>query len=152
MSTAWGSFESSARPLAAAGHRLMHATGIAFLATVRRDGSPRLHPVVPIFAGDGLYVFVSHASPKRHDLTRDGRFALHASLGPDDEEFVITGFVARVDDADQRARVQSAAAHAIHDGDILFEFRIERCLHTVWERVGQPDTNPLRTRWAVSDH
>jgi hypothetical protein len=33
-------------------------TGIAYLATVRKDGAPRLHPVVPIFAHGRLLVAV----------------------------------------------------------------------------------------------
>ena len=49
---------------------------MAFLATVRRDGAPRLHPVCPVLSSDRLFVLITPTSPKRHDLLRDGRYAL----------------------------------------------------------------------------
>jgi hypothetical protein len=143
----WGAFAASAPSLATAGRRLLDATGIAFLATVRRDGAPRLHPIVPIFSGDGLYVAVNSLSPKRHDLRRDNRYALHASLGPDDEEFALNGMTSEVSDPATREMIIAAASFTVHDADALFELRVARCLHTVWERVGQPDTQPVRQRW-----
>jgi len=32
-----------------------------------------VHPVCPVLANDGLYVFVGNESPKVHDLRRDPR-------------------------------------------------------------------------------
>lgn len=32
--------------------------GLAFLATIRKDGAPRLHPVCPVLSNEGLYVLV----------------------------------------------------------------------------------------------
>ncbi|MGH9175000.1 MAG: pyridoxamine 5'-phosphate oxidase family protein [Vicinamibacterales bacterium] len=145
----WSAFEADAPDLAGAGRRLIDATGIVFLATVRRDGAPRLHPIVPIFAGEGIYVAIPASSPKRRDLLRVGRYALHASLGPDDEEFALTGVAVPVTDAAIREAIVAAAQHTIHATDSLFEFQISRCLHTIWERVGQPDTRPIRRRWDV---
>lgn len=149
MPERWEGFVEAAPMLADAGQRLFGASGIGFLATVRRSGAPRLHPVVPIFAGAGLYVFISRGSPKWRDLARDGRYALHAALGPEDEEFVITGEAMLVDDAAQWAGVQEAAGHSIHAGDVLFELRVGQGLHTRWKRVGQPDTVPTRMRWSA---
>jgi hypothetical protein len=72
--------------------------GLGFLATVREDGGPRLHPVCPVIAVEGLYMFVV-PSPKRADLRRDGRYALH-SYPPEevDDEFFVTGRAAEVRD------------------------------------------------------
>jgi len=64
MAASWERFATTAPALASAGRRLMDATGIAFLATLRRDGSPRLHPIVPIFTSERLCVFINPASPK----------------------------------------------------------------------------------------
>jgi hypothetical protein len=44
----WQAFADSAPELAELGLKLLNHYGAAFLATVRKDGSPRLHPVVPI--------------------------------------------------------------------------------------------------------
>ena len=47
--TTWAAFAASAPKLAAVGSRFfyMYGVGIGFLATVRRDGGPRVHPISP---------------------------------------------------------------------------------------------------------
>jgi hypothetical protein len=77
MGATWGEFAASAPEMTAAGRRLLyqHGPGLGYLATVRRDGAPRVHPVCPHVAHDRLWVFVGHASPKRFDLLRDPRYA-----------------------------------------------------------------------------
>ncbi|MEU4243875.1 pyridoxamine 5'-phosphate oxidase family protein [Actinoplanes sp. NPDC026619] len=96
----WSEFASADPTLAAAIRALFeqYGPGLAYLATVRPDGAPRLHPVSPVFTDEGLYCFVV-ASPKRGDLARDGRYALH-SFPPEecDDEAYLTGRAARVQD------------------------------------------------------
>ena len=58
---------------------------------MRRDGSPRVHPVCPVIAVGRLFVAVPVWSPKRFDLKRDGRYAMHALPGKRDDEFYVTG-------------------------------------------------------------
>lgn len=145
----WVTFAESAPELAAAGFRLIDAEHVAFLATVRRDGAPRLHPVCPVFTGEGVYLAIPPRSPKQHDLRRDGRYALHAFLGADDEEFVINGSALLDSTAETRLAVHRAAGHVIHDDDFLFELLVERCHWGIWENVGQPDTRPIYRRWAI---
>src|SRR5690349_15360869 len=45
----WNEFETDAPDIAAAGKQLLYqfGVGLAFLATLRKDGAPRLHPVCP---------------------------------------------------------------------------------------------------------
>jgi hypothetical protein len=71
----WKEFAVAAPELARAGRALIHQfqVGLAFLATVRKDGGPRLHPVCPVFSEDRLFVLITAESPKRRDLLRDGR-------------------------------------------------------------------------------
>lgn len=146
---AWEAFALAAPELAAAGRRLIDEHYVAFLATLRRDGAPRLHPVCPVFAAGGVSIAVPPRSPKQHDLRRDGRYALHAVLGDNDEEFVING-AARLDSSEQlRAAVRRAAGHIIRDDDLLFELLVERCHWGVWEHVGQPNTRPIYRAWSV---
>ena len=59
--------------------------GLAYLATVRPDGGPRVHPVSPAIVGGGLYC-VMLDTPKRRDLERDGRYAMHAFPAEDDDD------------------------------------------------------------------
>lgn len=142
----WGEFTSAAPEMAAAGFKLLNV-GIAYLATIRKDGAPRLHPVTPVLADGRLFVAIPPASPKQLDLIRDGRYAMHALPGKNDDELMFTGR-ARLDETDAtRAAVRAAANHVIRDDDFLFEFRIDRVLWGWWEHVGQPNTRPVRRWW-----
>lgn len=147
----WSEFAERSREIAGAGESLFGEHRLAYLATSRRDGAPRLHPVTPVRTPKGLYIAVNHQSPKRWDLDRDGRYALHAPLGDRDEEFVITGRVRRVRDGATRAEIESEAGHVIHDSDWLFEFLVGHCLHGYWVNVGRPDTYPVRRQWRPED-
>ena len=58
-------------------------------------------------------------SPKLHDLLRDGRYALHSDLSPDnDDEFYLTGRVRPVEDAAERAVLTEAYASERPDFDV----------------------------------
>ena len=75
----WAEF-SAAEPLLATAIRTLlcqYGPGMGYLATIRPDGGPRVHPVMPVITDEGLYCFIL-PSPKRHDLDRDGRYALHS--------------------------------------------------------------------------
>src|SRR6202165_1290721 len=105
----WQAFADSAPGIAELGLKILSHSGAAFfLATVRKDGSPRLHPVVPIVADGKLFVFCG--GPKVYDLRRDGRYSLHAQIDRDDIEFLVEGRAAFVnDDKTMRAAVARAA-------------------------------------------
>jgi hypothetical protein len=68
----WKDFESAAPEIAAAGKKLLYqfGLGLAFLATLRRDGAPRLHPICPTVCEGKLCALIG-PSPKRGDLKRD---------------------------------------------------------------------------------
>ena len=145
----WQEFARAAPDLAAAGERLLkqYGVGLDFLATVRKDGGPRVHPVCPVLAQWGLYVFVDGRSPKYHDLRRDGRYALHAFTSPESEEFYLTGEAGIVQEPAVRVTVAGAYHLPVHDWEVLFEFHIERCLHTTWANLGTPDITPSYRKW-----
>jgi hypothetical protein len=140
----WREFEAAEPDMAALGRSLL--PGLAYLATVRRSGAPRLHPVCPFIAAGRLYVTTSPSSPKRFDLLRDGRFALHMLPGPGREEFLVEGRAQLVDDAMERAVAVEAALAAIQPGsdqgiivtpeEWLFEYDIARAMVTRWR--GEP--------------
>ncbi len=144
----WAEFEAAAPGLANEGKRLFYqfGVGLGFLATVREDGGPRLHPVCPVIAADGLYVFVV-PSPKRADLRRDGRYALHSYPPVEvDDEFCVTGRAAEVQDLGVRAQVADAYHHEVKEGWSLFALGIEGCLHAKYRHRG--DWPPTYTKWA----
>lgn len=148
----WKEFATARPDLAAIGQRLLYQykVGYAFLATVRRDGAPRLHPVCPALADGGLYVFIAE-SPKKADLLRDGRYALH-TFPPEagDEEFNCSGRAKPVDDPQVRARVVAGYHRRPHDNELLFELEVERVLHTTWENWATAKSKPHRTWWRAA--
>src|SRR5918992_547093 len=63
----WGEFKELAPELAAFGDGRLRLPP-AYLATVRRNGAPRVHPVTPIIDVEALFVFMEPTSPKARDL------------------------------------------------------------------------------------
>lgn len=152
----WGELRSRRPDLAEAGQGLLYqfGVGLAFLGTVRRDGGPRVHPVCPLLTDDRLSAFVI-PSPKRADLLRDPRFALHSFPAAENEDAVyLTGRARPVDDlplrsalAGQFLRERSQLeldADELED-QTLFEFDVETCLLT--RTTGHGDAHPRHEVW-----
>jgi hypothetical protein len=147
----WTEFATAAPELAEAGRSLLNQfrVALAFLATVRKDGAPRLHPVCPVLSNDRLFVLITPTSPKRHDLLRDGRYALQTfpQPKPGSDEFYVTGKARLVDDPAMRAAVLRDAKHMADESEIAFELWIDRVMHTRWENVLTPQMRPLHQKW-----
>jgi len=77
--TSWAEFEAAAPELASLVRARFEATGLAFLATVRKDGSPRITGIEPTFEDGELVLGMMAGSRKGADLRRDPRLALHAA-------------------------------------------------------------------------
>lgn len=75
--TSWNDFHAAAPELADAVRARFEAHGLALLATLRRDGSPRISGIEPLFALDELWLGMMDGSRKAADLRRDPRLALH---------------------------------------------------------------------------
>lgn len=149
----WSDFERDAPELAATGRAMIYrfGVGLGYLATVRADGGPRVHPFCPILHDGGLYGLIGH-SPKQRDLLRDGRYAIHSFPAPDvDDEFYVTGRAHVRRDAALAAGVREtmASTGATSSGDeALFEFDVERALLATYKKRGEPDNWPPRyTKW-----
>lgn len=146
----WSDFAAAAPELASDGERLLsqYGVGLGYLATVGRDGAPRIHPVCPLIFAGGLYVFVV-PSPKRHDLVRDGRYALHAFPCRDtDDEFCITGRAGRVIDAHLREAAVAAYHLPVPQDHELFELSVERAMLARYRHRG--DWPPTYAVWRAS--
>lgn len=147
----WKDFAAAAPDLAALGGRLLtqFGVGLAFLATVRADGGPRLHPVCPVLSEGRLHVLITPASPKCADLIRDGRYALQTfpEPRPGSDEFYLTGRARRIDEPAARAAVIRDARHVAHESEIVFELWVERITHTRWENPLTPAMRPIHRTW-----
>lgn len=151
----WREFAAARPDLAEAGSGLLyqHGVGLAFLATTRADGGPRLHPVCPILTGDSVFAFIV-PSPKQQDLLRDGRYALHSFPRPDNEDaFYFTGTAHLVPAKSvrkllSRQFIEERSQFPVMppaDEDGLFEFTLEGCLLT--RTTGHGDPSPIHMVW-----
>ena len=73
----WSDVVIAAPELAAAVQARFDAHGLGLLATLRRDGSPRISGIEPLFALGEVWLGMMPESRKALDLLRDPRFALH---------------------------------------------------------------------------
>jgi len=114
----------------------------AYLATVRATGIPRVHPVSPIMADDGLLLFMEPTSPKGRDLRDRASYALHNGV-PDTVgtggEFSVSGRGFPVEDAAVRAAAASAAGYEPPDRYVLFELWVAEARCTGYGDVTLPD-------------
>ena len=96
-----------------------------------------MHPVSPVITDDGLFCFVVD-SPKRRDLERDGRYALHSFPPEDsDDEAYVAGRAVPVTDP---ARVAAIA------GNLRAAPQVDWRLFELERRGG--DARPARQRAA----
>jgi nitroimidazol reductase NimA-like FMN-containing flavoprotein (pyridoxamine 5'-phosphate oxidase superfamily) len=144
----WSAFAAAEPALAARGTLRLHGR-VSYLATSRRDGSPRVHPVTPIVAPGELYVFMEPTSPKGHDLKRDARYALHAGVedtnGGDGGEFIVSGAARLVNSLEERARAAAASSYKPADRYILFALTVSEAAATTYG-----DAGPVRLSWKAS--
>jgi Pyridoxamine 5'-phosphate oxidase len=145
----WQALAEAAPGLAAFGAGRLHDR-VAYLATLRADGSPRVHPVRPAVAGGHLFVFMDATSPKVRDIERDARYALQATATGDDawdlREFAAEGTARRVDDPAMRTTANSGSAFPRDERFLLFELDVVAAMSTVYG----PDGRPHRERWRAA--
>jgi hypothetical protein len=146
MPMSWRELARDNPELAAFGQERLHDQ-VAYLATIRPDGSPRLHPVRPIIAGGRVVIFMEPTSPKGNDLRRDGRCVLHGtatSTQPWDlREFYIVGRAVLVEDPVIRQIANSGTSFPRDEHFLLFELSVEGAFSTVYGADGKP----IRKRW-----
>lgn len=119
--TSWAEFERIAPELAAALQRRFAAHKHALLATLRRDGSPRISGIETTFRDGELWLGMMPDSWKAADLRRDPRFALHAApidLDLVDGDAKVGGRAIEVADAPTVARYAAGLEHDFSPSDI----------------------------------
>ena len=131
---------------------------VAYLATIRPDGRPRLHPFCPVLADGRLFAAIPPQSPKGHDLRRDPRCAIHALPGPEDDELLLLAQASEVGDDATRSTVRRVVERSDVSGMIatvsehpLFEFDIEQVDVARWVNIGRRGTYAERLRWRADD-
>jgi hypothetical protein len=144
----WQEVEAAAPELAGAARAVFDAHRHKLLATLRRDGSPRISGIEATFADGELWLGMMPGSRKAFDLRRDPRLALHsASIDPPDDptdwtgDAKLAGRAVEVDDPDRLARLgageEAGQAH-------LFRVEVTEVVHT---RVGDPPDHLVIQVW-----
>jgi hypothetical protein len=147
----WTQFNKANPDLAGRGARLL-GVGVAYIATVSRDGSPRVHPFTPLIEGGRLLALVAKHTVKYGNLLRDPCCSIHAVLGDSDEEFMIIGRGVRSDDPATRMQAAIAARrlNMTSQNDEAFEFFVERAHWAIWEGLGTPDIHRVAQGWSAT--
>jgi hypothetical protein len=141
----WKEFADGAPAMADFGEQRF-ASQVAYLATVKKDGGPRVHPVTPIVGQGRLFLFMEPTSPKGNDLRRDGRYALHCSVadsGGGQGEFLLTGTAELVEDAGVRSIAVKHASYSPAERYVLFELTVDTAFSTEYDEDG----TPARKHW-----
>ena len=77
--TSWNDVVVAAPELAERVRARFETTGLGYLATLRKDGSPRISGLEPLFWDGHLWFGMMPDSLKQADVERDPRFSLHAA-------------------------------------------------------------------------
>jgi hypothetical protein len=75
----WGEFETTEPDLSSRVRARFEASGLALVATLRADGSPRISGWEPLFTDGNLWLGCMPDSRKGADVRRDPRIALHSA-------------------------------------------------------------------------
>ena len=143
----WSEIEAAAPELAGRARAALDAHKHKTLATLRRDGSPRISGIEATIADGELWLGMMPGSRKALDLRRDPRLALHsASDDPPDDPTAWTGdakLSGRAVEVDDPALLEKLGAGDEADAH-LFRVDITELVHT---RVGDPADHLVIDLW-----
>jgi Pyridoxamine 5'-phosphate oxidase len=108
----WSDFETEQPRLAQVGTARLAGPGVVLVGTIRRDGSPRLSPVEPLFWERDLWLAMGWQSHKAGDLLRDDRILVHSIVTDrdgTDGEFKVRGKAVPVPEP----QIQADYAHQV---------------------------------------
>jgi hypothetical protein len=108
----WTDFEAAAPALAAAVRGRLDAHKHKTIATIRRDGSPRISGTESTFRDGELWIGSMWQARKAKDLQRDPRFALHTGSDEPPEwtgDAKLAGVVEEISDPDRVQEINEGA-------------------------------------------
>jgi Pyridoxamine 5'-phosphate oxidase len=145
----WKEIEADAPELAGRARAAFDAHRHKLLATLRKDGSPRISGIEATFADGELWLGMMSGSRKALDLRRDPRMALHsASLDPPEDpttwlgDAKLAGRAVEVDDPALKERLAGGGGQP--DESHLFRVDVTEVVHT---RVGDPADHLVIELW-----
>lgn len=106
----WADFELQQPRFAALGLEKLAGPGVVLVGTIRKDGSPRISPVEPLFWKGDLWLAMGLGTMKARDLRRDSRVLVHSVVtnrDGGDGEFKVRGHA--VHERDPMLNAEAAA-------------------------------------------
>jgi hypothetical protein len=145
----WSEVEAAAPELAARARATLDAHKHKVLATLRRDGSPRLSGIEATIVDGELWLGMMPGSRKALDLRRDPRLALHSASvdPPSDDPSAWPGdakLAGRAVEVDDPILLERLGAGEGGGGAHLFRVDVTEVVHT---RVGEPADHLVIEVW-----
>ena len=143
----WTDFTTAAPELAKAARELFEANKHLTIATLRKDGSPRISGIECRFIEDDLWFGSMPDAVKARNLQRDPRFALHSGTGDAskwDGDAKVAGRVEEVTDPARRKAIFAVMGQADSGASHLFRAELSE-VSTV--RLGEPADHLLIDSW-----
>lgn len=112
----WSEMQSNQPRLAELGRERLLAPGVVLVATIRRDGTPRLSPVEPLVLDGDLWLSMMWGSTKAADIARDPRILVHSVItGRDgaEGEYKVRGTARAQEDPVVQRRYADAVAKSL---------------------------------------
>ena len=148
----WSELERRQPGLADLGRQRLLDPGVVLVATIRRDGTPRVSPVEPLVMDGDLWLSMLWQSTKAADLIRDPRVLVHGVITNRDGregEFKVRGHARSEKDRAVQWRYGEAVAQALgwkpEAGQFhLFAVDID---HVSYLRYDEPTGDQYVTQW-----
>ncbi len=140
----WSQVEAQAPELAGLAREFLDAHTHKTLATLRRDGSPRISGTETDFREDEVYIGSMWKAVKALDLQRDPRFAIHSGSADPPEwrgDAKIAGRAEEITEPDTVARINEGAP-----GGRSHLFRLD-VTEVVVVRLGDPADHLVIDSW-----
>ena len=121
----WQEFAQQDPELAALGQERLDRHGLVTVATLRKNGWPRISPVEPLFFNRQLYLGMLWRSQKALDLLRDPRCCVHNAVSDrmaTDGEFKVYGRALDITNPEERQEYLKALFQKNGDQPVGHEF------------------------------
>ena len=122
---------------------------VAYLATLRKNGLPRMHPVTPVVGGGRCFIFADPGSSKVKNFNLNAEFCLHCGMSDSSGssgEFQISGIARACTDTASRQIAEAACSYRPASVFKLYELMLSEAVATSY-RGGRAD----RRRWLALD-
>lgn len=143
----WEEFSTAAPELAAAARELFAANKHLTIATLRKDGAPRISGIEAQFLEGDLWFGSMPDALKARDLQRDPRFALHSGTGDANEwngDAKVAGRAEEITDPARMKEIFEAMGHPQSGPSHLFRADLSE-VSTV--RLGVPADHLVIDSW-----